>query len=100
PEEAHRRLDTLVRAPELVVLARIGVHRLVRAAVDGPVSLIVSDEVHASERDAPGDGRLPDPGGDERSAPLDLTDGTDVDGQHAWRRRRRATHRRTSVPTG
>src|SRR5262245_45385220 len=49
-------------APPSVVLARIGVYRLVDSAMDGAIGLVVAIEVHAPNRHPAGYGMFPDRG--------------------------------------
>src|SRR5512140_3732336 len=86
PEQAGRRVPSLRVAPVVVILARVRVHGLVATAVHGSVGLVVTAEVHATERDSPAHGRFPDRARDSPPAPLHFSHLPDVHGKHVRRR--------------
>ena len=78
---AERAAELVLPAPDL--LDRVRVDRLVRAAVHGPVGLVVAVEVDAADGDAARDRVLPDRGLDHAPPAVDRARAPDVDADDA-----------------
>src|SRR5207253_1371414 len=82
-KQTGRSVESVLGAPEVVVLLRVRVNRLVLATVHGAVGLVVADKVHTAQRHALVHWLLPDPRPYNSAAQFDLANGADIDADNA-----------------